>query len=381
PGKRYTLTASELGSLELGSPVYYRQIQVGRIVDYDLAPDGKKVNIQIFVDSPNDKFITADTRFWNASGVNLSLSADGFSVNTGSLASVIAGGIAFATPKKLGGEKTVPAKPNTEFALKATREAAMADPDGPAIEIDMEFRQSVRGLKVGAPIDFHGLELGTVADIDLEFNSQARHFYVLVKTKVYPMRFGTVYQKMLESNQQSSNAGHLPIGPLIEHGLRAQIRAANLLTGQQYIALDFFPKAEPVEFDETRLPIRIPTVAGNFDRLQQQVTSIVSKLDAIPYAGISRDLRASLEAITKLADGLNKTAGPQTVATLKAVRKSLNGLDKLLGSDSATGTNLAQTLDELGRAAKSLRALTDYLQAHPASLLRGHQADVLPPSH
>src|SRR3546814_13946790 len=101
----------------------------------------------------------------------------------------------------------------------------MADPDGPAIEIDMEFRQSVRGLTVGAPIDFHGLELGTVADIDLEFNSQARHFYVLVKTKVYPMRFGTVSQTLLESNQQSSNAGHLPIGPLLELGLlRSEVR-------------------------------------------------------------------------------------------------------------------------------------------------------------
>jgi len=387
PGTRYTLTASDLGSLELGSPVYYRRIQVGRVIDYDLAPDGKKVNIQIFVDSPSDKFITANTRFWNVSGINMSLSADGFSVNTGSLTSIIAGGIAFAAPEPQQGmvvpvaKPAAPVKANAVFPLKATRQAAMADPDGPAIEINMEFQQSVRGLKVGAPVDFHGLELGTVADIDLEYDGKAKHFYVLVKTKIYPMRFGMVYRKMMASNAQGENAGHLPLAALVRHGLRAQMRPANLLTGQQYIALDFFPKAAPARFDENAVPLMIPTVAGNFDRLQQQITSIVTKLDAIPYAGISHDLQASLQAMARLLNGVNKDLGPDTAATLKAVRRSLDGLDKLLGSDSASGGNLSQTLNQLSQAAKSLRALTDYLQAHPSSLIRGHPADVLPPSH
>lgn len=380
PGTRYTLTASDLGSIELGSPVYYRQIQVGRVVDYSLAPDGKRVKIQIFVEAPNDKFVTTDARFWNASGLNLSLNADGFSFKTGSLASVIAGGIAFAPKYHFGKTSTQPAKADAVFALKDSRQEAMADAKGPAVEVDMKFYQSVRGLKVGAPVDFQGLELGNVTSVKLKYDRDARHFYVLVKTKLYPMRSGTVYKQVLEGNRKSANAGHLPIGSLISHGLRAQLRVGNLLTGQQYIALDFFPKAKPVVFDEKRSPILVPTVPGNLDRLQEQLTSIAAKINAIPYEGISNDLRTSLQSVTRLANELRKSTGPQAASTLKAVRQSLDNFNQLLGANSGYSANLSQALAELSQAAKSLRALADYLQAHPSSLLRGHPDDVLPPA-
>lgn len=373
PGTRYTLTAPDLGSIELGSPVYYRRIQVGRVIDYHLAPDGKQVDIQIFVDAPNDKYVTADARFWNVSGIQMSLGADGVTVNTGSLASVISGGVEFASADTAD---TTPAKANTAFALKATQQAAMADPDGIPIPINLEFQQSVRGLKVGASVEFHGLEIGKVTNINLEYNPKAKRFYVLVKTELYPMRFGTVYEDLVAQNEKSSNAGHNLLVPLIAHGLRAQLRTGNLLTGQQYIALAFFPDAPPVHFDETRQPPIIPTVPGNFDRLQEQVTSILAKLDAIPFAGISDDLRTTLKSLTRTINGLH-SVGPETAATLKAVRKSLAQVNSMLGSTPTNG-NMGQVLRELGEAAKSLRSLADYLQANPSALLRGRPADVLP---
>ncbi|HEU0230203.1 MAG TPA: MlaD family protein [Burkholderiaceae bacterium] len=373
PGTRYTLTAPDLGSLELGSPVYYRRIQVGRVIDYGLAPDGKLVDIQIFVDAPNDKYVTADTRFWNVSGIQLSVGSDGVTVQAGSLASVISGGVEFASADAA---ITTPAKANTTFSLQSTRQAAMADPDGIPVPINMEFRQSVRGLSVGAPVMFHGLEIGKVTDINLEYNVKIRRFYVLVKTELFPMRFGKVYEDLIAENEKSGNAGHNLLRPMIEHGLRAQLRTGNLLTGQQYIALAFVPDASPVHFDETQKPPLIPTVPGSFDRLQEQVSSLVTKLDAIPFAGISQDLRGALKALTRTLNGLHGV-GPQTETTLKAVRKSLDQVSGLLGS-AASGGNLGQTLRELGQAAKSLRALADYLQANPSALLRGRPADVLP---
>src|SRR5690606_34633231 len=92
PGKRFTITAPSLNSLDLGSPVLYRRLEVGQVINYTLSRDGKGVEIQIFIDAPYDRFVTKDSRFWNASGVDLSLNAGGLNLKTQSLVSVLAGG-------------------------------------------------------------------------------------------------------------------------------------------------------------------------------------------------------------------------------------------------------------------------------------------------
>ncbi|HEY9572133.1 MAG TPA: MlaD family protein [Pusillimonas sp.] len=374
PCTRYTLHSSDLASLEIGSPVYFRRIQVGRVIGYDLDEDGKGVNIQIFVDAPNDKFVTSDSRFWNASGVNLSLDADGFNVQTESLVSVVAGGVAFASANE---SNTEPVKADSRFALAATRLEAMADPDGPPFSIELHFYQSVRGLKVGAPVDFRGLELGKVVDIDLELNQTTKRFYALVKAELYPLRFGAVHERLMKNDGMAGRPGAAVLAPLVTHGLRGQIRAANLLTGQQYVALDFFPDAEPVDFDIKQEPVVVPTIAGNFDRLQQQISSIVGKLDAIPFEGISNDLRASLSSMTKLLKRFEGELAPQATAMLKSAQKSLKRVDQVLADDSPLSGNVQRTLTEINGAAKSLRALSDYLRTNPSALLRGRPADTL----
>ncbi|UYO95163.1 intermembrane transport protein PqiB [Pollutimonas sp. M17] len=377
PGTRYTLYSADLGSLEIGSPVYFRRIQVGRVIGYDLDKDGKSVNIQIFIDAPNDKFVTSDTRFWNASGINLSLDADGFNVQTGSLVSVVAGGVAFASVNEAN---TEPAKADSRYALGATRVEAMADPDGPPFPIELHFHQSVRGLKVGAPVDFRGLELGKVVDIDLEFNQKTKRFYALVKAELYPLRFGAVYDNLMKLDSDADYPGAVLLAPLVKHGLRGQIRAANLLTGQQYVALDFFPDAESADFDAKQVPVVLPTIAGSFDRLQQQISSIVGKLDAIPFEGIGKDLRSSLTSMTKLLKRFEGELTPQATTMLKTAQKSLERIDRVLAEDSPLSSNVERTLGEINAAAKSLRALSDYLRTNPSALVRGRAPDALPVS-
>ncbi len=382
PGTRYTLFAPDLGSLEIGSPVYYRRIEVGKVIGYNLDPSGHQVNIQVFVDAPNDKFVTKESRFWNASGIDLSLNADGFNVETGSLVSVLAGGVAFAPahefpqaheldtePADLG----EPAPPDSRFALAPTYDKAMADPDGPAFPIELYFHQSVRGLKVGAPVDFRGLELGEVVDIDLEFDQENKRFYALVKARLYPLRFGEVYERLIKLDPGSDYPGAALLGPLVQHGLRGQIRGANLLTGQQYIALDFFPDAEPAVFNAKSVPAVIPTIAGNFDRLQQQISNIVNKLEAVPFDDIGNELRSSLANMTKLLGRMEGEMAPQATDMLKTAQKSLDQVNKLLSDNSPMNSNLERTLRELTSAAKSLRALADYLQTHPTALIRGRE--------
>ncbi|WP_397475252.1 intermembrane transport protein PqiB [Pusillimonas sp.] len=373
-GRRVTLMTKDLGSLDIGSPVYFRRIPVGRIIGYSLAEDGRKVNVQAFIDAPNDRFVTEDTRFWNVSGIDMSLGASGVEVKTGSLAAIIAGGVAFASANPFN---TTPAPEDATFALADSESDAMAEPDGPPFRVDMVFRQSVRGLKLGAPIDFRGMELGEVYDIDLEFDESEKRFHVLVKAHLYPLRFGGAYDRLSDEQKAESYPAHHLLDPLIKHGLRAQIKASNLLTGQQYISFDFVRDAEPVQTDPEATPLVMPTVTGSFDKLQEQLGNVVAKIDKIPLDGIGKELHASLASLHRLLEGLSGV-GPQVGNTLKSVQSSLNKLEGMLDADSPINSGLEGTMRELQSAARSLRALGDYLQTHPSALIRGRPGDVLP---
>ena len=169
PGRQFVLKAADLGSLGIGSPIYYRRLQVGQVIAYDLAPDGKAVEIKIFVNAPYDKYVNPGTRFWNASGIDVSLGADGVDVRTESLVALLAGGLAFDTPPFL---PTEPARAaNTVFTLYSDRATAMKEPDSIARRYVLHFNESLRGLSVGAPVTFLGLPAGEVTDVGLDFDA------------------------------------------------------------------------------------------------------------------------------------------------------------------------------------------------------------------
>lgn len=373
-GTRFSLVADDLGSLEIGSPIYYRRIPVGRVIGYDLDNTGTAVDIQIFIDAPHDGFVYAGTRFWNTSGIDFSFDGAGVNLRTSSLASVISGGLAFANPEDVELE---PIGPGQVFKLFTTQDQAMADPDGIPFSVELHFRQSVRGLKLGSPVDFRGLELGQVYDIDLEYNPDSKRFFALVKVRLFPLRFGEVYKKLVSERSNTEHPAQTLLGPLVEHGLRAQLRASNLLTGQQYIALDFFRDTDDDSFDTQRRPFVLPTIAGSFDRLQQQVTSIVTKLDSIPYGDVAQDVRNGLAALKQLLNNIDKQIVPSTNKALQAAQRALSNAEEILSKDAPIVNRLDRSLQEISNAAKSLRALTDYLQTNPTALIRGPAPDRL----
>ncbi|HEX2519198.1 MAG TPA: MlaD family protein [Castellaniella sp.] len=381
-GTRFVLQADDLGSLTVGSSVYYRRIEVGRVVSDSMAPDGRSVRVQIFVRKPYDRYVTSDTRFWNSSGVDLSVSTEGVQVRTGGLAAVLNGGVAFAQADESasydGVPDTRPAKPDTVYTLFATRDAALADPDGVPTPIEFHFDQSVRGLKVGATVDFRGIAIGKVVDIDVEYNNNHRRFYVRVRALVYPSRFGDAYQAWLKA--EPGKQGQALLDPLIQRGLRAQLRSASLLTGQQYVALDFFPNEKivpPVDTPPAEGSYLVPTVAGSFDRLQSQLGNIVAKLDAVPLDGIGQELQANLKTLRLLLQRLNGRVVPQATRTLESAQQSLDRVNQTLSPDAPLLGGLQGTLQELDRAARALRQLADTLQANPGTVLRGQAPDRL----
>ena len=160
------------------------------------------------------------------------------------------------------------------------------------------------------------------------------------------------------------------------------MRTGNLLTGQVYVAIDFFPKAAKGKVDLSKNPVELPTVPNSLDELQSQVQEIAAKLNKVPFEQIGADLRIALGTLNKtltgaeqLAKSLNNDVAPGIAAAMKDARKTLNSAERTLAQDSPLQQDMRQTLQELTRAAGSVRVLTDYLERHPESLLRGKPDD------
>ncbi len=375
PGRVFKLEANDVGSLDINSPLYFRGLLAGRVISTEITPDGKGATVGVFVHEPYDKLVNGETRFWNASGVDLTIDASGVKVQTQSLIPLLLGGISFETPPEAAAQPR--AEENSRFKLWDSRNDAMRPHETVVETFVVKFTQSVRGLAVGAPVDFRGITAGEVRAIYLEFDPAQVRFLQVAEIHVYPQR--------LRSRHRDPARQALPelapaqrIQRFVERGFRAQLRTANLLTGQLYVALDFFPKAPKARMDLSKTPPEIPTIPGGLGELQESITNIVSKLEKVPFDQLAQDLRktlATLEAMLKRADAVIGQVGediaPELRATLEQARKTLRSAEGALASDSPLQGDLRETLLEVMKAAESVRALTDYLERHPESLLRG----------
>lgn len=374
PGRRFMLRADELGALDNNSPVYYRGVLAGRVISIEVPPDGKQVMVGVFVHAPFDKLVSTDTRFWNASGVDLTIDANGLKLQTTSLIPLLLGGIAFEAPPESRGAPR--ADENATFALWEGKADAMRPRETTIETFVIKFTQSVRGLAVGAPVDFRGIHAGEVRAIYLEFDPKQVRFLQVVEVHLYPDRLRSRHRVGAPTETPPAQR----IQRFVERGFRAQLRSANLLTGQMYVALDFFPKAPKATVDLKKTPPEIPSVPGGLGELQESITNIVTRLEKVPFDVIAQDVRkalASLDGTLKQAETmmakLNSEVAPELRATLEQARKTLRSAEGVLANDSPMQGDLRETLIEVTKAAESVRALTDYLERHPESLIRGRR--------
>ncbi|QUN31682.1 MCE family protein (plasmid) [Cupriavidus sp. KK10] len=376
-GRQFVLRAQDLGSLDIGSPVYYRRVRVGHVVAYQLEPNGRDITLRVFVDKPYDKLVSADTRFWHASGVDLKLDANGLKLSTQSLASVMLGGVAFQAPDHSTAHAA--AAENTEYLLAADQSEAMKEPDelAPALAV-LNFDQSVRGLSPGAPVDFRGVTVGQVRSIGIEYQRDKKAFRMPVVVELYPSRMG-----LRENDVADDTRKRAIVHSLVQRGMRAQLRTGNLLTGQMYVALDFFPKVSaPVDLDLNASVPELPTTPGTFDELQAKLGDIVTKIGKVPFDQIGQDARTALVSMNKMlvnADKLvaqvNGDVAPQVVAALQDMRRTLATANGALAPDASLQQDTRRMMQELTQTAASLRMLTDYLERHPEALLQGKREE------
>jgi len=376
PGRHFTLRAETLGSLQVGSPVFYRQEAVGRVVSHAVNEDGQGVTSGIFIEAPYDQYVNANTRFWNASGIDVTLDASGVKIDTQSLASILIGGVAFANP--VGSAPMPPVEENHEFGLAETRADAMKREDMFVLPFVFYFTQSLRGLSVGAPVDFHGIVIGEVKSMNLEADPSKTSFRFPVGVEIYPGRLVAMMANMPSEIKMDEESRRARWNQVVENGLRGQLRTGNLLTGQLYVAVDFFPDAPKATVDWTHSPPILPTVPGTTEEIQATISHLAKAAAKLPLDEIGTDIRKTLKTLNRTLESgdtfikhLDAEVTPAAKSALYEVRQSLKAVERTLSEDSPTQQELQETLKELRRTAQSMRLLSDYLERHPEALIRG----------
>ena len=353
PGRFFVLKASSLGSLDIGTPLFFRHLQVGEIASYKLDRDGRMFTIRVFVKVPYDQYVMSSTRFWQASGIDMQLTASGFKVQTESLLSILIGGVAFETPADSAVLSAADAE--TVFILYPTRAEAYEPPPRYPQTYRLVFNESVRGLIPGAPVELRGVPIGRVTDIRAQVDMKTARFSVPVTIVLDPQRLGVQVIAQAPPSELEA-ARRKVIDSLVRQGVRAQLRTGSLLTGAALVAFDFFPDAKRASVDWSQKPVELPTIRGDLQTTERKVEEIVDKVDQLPFIEIGDELRTALGELN---------------LTLVSARGTLNTADSILTPDSPQGQELGNTVSEISRAARSLRVLADYLEQHPESLLRG----------
>jgi paraquat-inducible protein B len=250
PGTHVVLEAKRLGSLEIGSPIYYRQIKVGKIVSYKLEEDNKTIRFRAFVHAPHHELLYENSKFWNASGLDVKLDADGIQIQTESLVTLIGGGLAFDIPA--GQTPGNPAPNDHVFILYEHKEDIDQKTTAELNHWILQFEGSVRGLSKGAPVELKGINFGEVTDIKAEFDLDTLTPRILVYIVTDPEVFVDTGTAREPIDKQ--------IEALVAKGLRAQLQTGSLLTGQLFVDIDFHPDAPPAKVLHDREYPELPTL-------------------------------------------------------------------------------------------------------------------------
>ena len=400
PGHIFLLKAKRLGSISLGSPIFFRDLSVGEVLGWDIADMAEYVTIHAFVRAPYDGYVSDDTRFWNASGLSIKLAGTGLEIELESLKALLLGGIAFETPDLQGKVETASAE-NHVFPLFADHDTAEAASYTRKIEVVSYFPGSVSGLGPGSPVTMHGLTVGRVLGVELKYDTAKDAIVAPVRYEIEPERIVGVGERIFKTDQEA-------VAAVLKKGLRATLQSANLITGQQQVALEFDAKAPPIEVTMHEGHFILPTTEGaGFASLAASATDLLNKVNSMPFDQIGQSLEQLLnstnslvggpqlrEALTKLsatlatADTFTRNLNNGTAPAFKQLpgmasqlQQTLNNTNKLLVSlDSGYGdqTKFNRDLDRLmvqaNDAVGSIRALADLLSRHPEALIKGRPA-------
>ena len=392
-GKEIILRADQLGSIDNGSPVYFRGIQAGEIQGYELGNDRNSVFIHAFIKAPFDELVKGNSRFWNVSGMHVSMDSEGFKMQTESFQSMLLCGIAFDTPQTV--EASAENVEELVFTLFNSREEIEEQVYTRKVNFVLFFEGSVRGLDVGAPVEFKGIKIGRVVDIRLEFDHNHSSFMIPVLIELEP-------ERIIAKGDDKSPEDTLKT--LVERGLRARLQTGSLLTGKLFVELDMHPDTRVrLVSGQAKIP-ELPTIPAELEQITDSIKGILAKLEKVELDKMGDELHSALqgantllnkpellESITEMNEALKVFKSVMTKLdpkvepiaenineAMRSGKKALDNInhtvklfDKLLRSDSPVQFRIIRMADEMAEAGRALQRFLELLEENPQSLIFG----------
>jgi paraquat-inducible protein B len=364
PGRTYTLTVNQIGALRTGSPVLFRDVDVGEVLNYNIGNGLGPVQVSIFVRAPYDDFVRPDTHFWNISGISLDIQPGQFHVELESLAALLSGGVAFNLPPQA--TNSAPSPDGATFPMYASKEQADAASYAQLIPAVAYFHSSVAGLAVGSPVDILGMQVGVVTSVNLVLDPVSGEEKVRVGMTLQPER--NAHQADFETDAQT----YTLMQKFINRGMRAEVGTSSYITGQKLISFTIVKNTKPVKLMKEGDAYVVPSQDSDVDSALASVSDIAAKIDKMPLQQIGDNLNTLLKTAN------NTIGGPQTKqaiaslnASLKSLAATLNMLNQDYGNDSDFQHDLYQLMQQSNAALGSIKQLSDYLDRHPNALLLG----------
>jgi paraquat-inducible protein B len=371
PGRIFELRSPRIGSISVGSPIFFRDISVGEVLGWDLGDMADSVKVRAFVRAPYDAYVHDETRFWNASGISVTFGGGGLHVQMESLRALLFGGIVFDTPGTAVHDAA--AQESHVFPLFADRDAARSSSYTRIIRGVSYFDGSVRGLEPGSEVTLHGLKIGEVTEVRLTTNHEKGQISAKVRYEVQPERVTGLRQRVFKTDEEAMAA-------MLGLGMRASLETASLITGSQMIAIQFDKDAPTTTVSKEDDDYVIPsTEASGFAQLAAAATDVLNKVNAIPFEQIGTNLNGILGSVNKATDDaqLQKAVDSLTVALVTA-KKTLVTFNQLAtsvesgyGNDTKFNRDLERLLVQTDEAVRGIRALADLLAQHPEALIKG----------
>ena len=379
PGIHVTLESSGYQALQIGDPVLFHGIDVGRIEHFHFNTRERKVYYNAFIQSPYDNLITTNTKFWEVSGIEIDSSADGIRIQLGTLESMISGGVTFDVPNDLPRGERVTGR--EFFIIYPNKEAINENRYNYVLNYILLFKDSIRGLKPGAPVEYRGVKIGTVVRTDVNYpeitNVLDQNTLIPVMIAVEPARMG------FEDNEDTLPLVEQKITALLKKGLRGALATGNLLTGSKYIELQY---GEDImnSLESFSSYSVIPTLESQFEQIVSKMSKLMDKLNDLPLESVVSSANSSLQQVTTtLVEFQNITAQLETllkqstdqnlVGSIQSTLENFRQLSADFSAGSLTHEELQNTLSTMKNTLSELEPLLLQLNQKPNSLIFSNQ--------
>lgn len=394
-GKTFVLEVRGPANMSIGSPVQFQGIKVGNVLGTAFDEKRGITSVHIFVVQRYANNVRQSTRFWKGGGLSFSLGGGGVSMKGSNLSSLLSSPISFFTPDVMGGD-VVPT--GTHFQLYESEGAAIAAVDGPQMTYLVYFPGSINGLAAGTPVQMKGVQVGRVRDVRLRYIPATASLETPVTIEIDPRQMEFPVTDAM-SRIDLRNRLNEALQRMVQKGMRATLATSLVLPGAGAVGLDFVAPAGTGRMIMSSDPPIIPaaTKGSGLEGALGSISQIADKINALPLAEIASNVRSATERVNRLVSDprldqslsrLNSSlADVQRVAattrenigplveSLRNAASAAEGAAKsaqgLIGSSQRQNYDIGELVKELTRAAEAVRALADYLNEHPDSLLKG----------